>query len=59
MAATGSEDGGYRHFPSLYPQQDARGCRPHCVSDLHDTDGRVLTPLGASGGDSTAEAAAA
>ncbi|CAN5696188.1 hypothetical protein BH23CHL7_BH23CHL7_19750 [soil metagenome] len=59
MAATGSEDGAYRHFRSLYPQQDARCCRPHCVDALHNTDGRVLAPLGASGGDSTAEAAAA
>jgi len=40
-AATGSEDGMYRHFPSLATGQDARGCRPQCVDALHDHDGRV------------------
>ena len=59
IAATGSEDGAYRHFPSLNPLLDARGCRPHCVEALHDHDGRVLQPAGASGGDTTAEPAAA
>ena len=42
MAATGSEDGAWRHFPSLMPTEDARGCRPHCVDMLHAADGRVL-----------------
>ena len=29
----------WRHFPSLHPGQDARGCRPHCVERVHDRDG--------------------
>ncbi|HVM31406.1 MAG TPA: hypothetical protein VM305_11630 [Candidatus Limnocylindrales bacterium] len=58
MAATGSEDGAYRHFPSLHPGQDARGCRPECVDVLHDGDGRVLIPTTLAA-DSTGEAAAA
>jgi hypothetical protein len=58
MAATGREDGAYRHFSSLNPNQDARGCRPHCVDALHDEDGRVLI-VAAVGGDSAGEAAAA
>jgi hypothetical protein len=43
--AKGSEDGAWRHFPSLMPSEDARGCRPHCVYALHATDGRVLMPV--------------
>lgn len=58
MAATGSEDGAYRHFPSLNPQLDARGCRPRCVADLHDEDGRVMSVITPTG-ESTGEAAAA
>lgn len=42
MAAAGREDGGYRHFPSLHPGQDARGCRPNCLAALHDPDGRIM-----------------
>ncbi|HUG48269.1 MAG TPA: hypothetical protein VMP67_07625 [Candidatus Limnocylindria bacterium] len=57
MAATGSEDGAYLHFPSLMPKEDARGCRPHCVDALHAADGRVLLPAGA--GEQTQDAAAA
>jgi hypothetical protein len=58
LAATGSEDGAYRHYPSLDPRRDARGCRPHCAEALHDADGRVL---GASmpDADATGEVAAA
>jgi hypothetical protein len=59
MAATGSEDGGYRHFPSLYPTQDARGCRPRCVDALHGPDGRVLEEVAGESGDPAGEAAAA
>lgn len=58
MAGAGSEDGAYRHFPSLHPGQDARGCRPQCVDALHDSDGRVLL-LASMSSDSTGEAAAA
>jgi hypothetical protein len=42
VALTGPDDGAYRHFPSMKADQDARGCRPHCVNDLHAYDGRVL-----------------
>ena len=31
----------WRHFQSL-PGQDARGCRPGCVDELHDRFGWVL-----------------
>ena len=53
MAGGGAEDGAWRHFPSLMPMQDARGCRPHCVDALHGEDGRVLESASAE-----AEAAA-
>jgi hypothetical protein len=56
MAATGAEDGLYRHFPSLAAGQDARGCRPHCVDALHDRDGRVSI---AAAADAAFDAAAA
>jgi hypothetical protein len=59
MAALGSEDGGYRHFPSLYPTQDARGCRPRCVDALHGPDGRTLGDLTSGPADATGEVAAA
>jgi hypothetical protein len=49
----GSEDGAWRHFPSLAAGQDARGCRPACVDELHGDDGRVLETA------SSADAAAA
>ncbi len=42
VAGTGADDGAWRHFPSLMPDQDARGCRPHCVEALHGLDGRPL-----------------
>jgi len=45
MAATGQEDGLYRHFPSLAAGQDARGCRPHCVDALHEHNGRVAIDI--------------
>ena len=57
MAATGKDDGAYRHFPSLMPREDARGCRPHCVDALHGADGRVLLPAGS--GEQAQDAAAA
>ena len=41
-AATGGEDGAWRHFGSLMSGHDARGCRPHCIDQLHGDDGRVL-----------------
>jgi hypothetical protein len=40
IALSGAEDGLYRHFPSMLPHQDARGCRPACVEALHGRDGR-------------------
>ena len=32
----------WRHFASLHPGQDARGCRPRCVEALHGRDGSAL-----------------
>ena len=48
------EDGraGWRHLPSLDAGRDARGCRPTCVGDLHDSYGYALM-------ETTATAAAA
>lgn len=57
MAATGGEDGAYRHFPSLMPTEDARGCRPQCVDALHGQDGRVL--MAPVAGEQASDAAAA
>jgi len=59
VAATGREDGAYRHFPSLMAGQDARGDRPFCVDALHDRDGRVLMASEAGRGSSANDAAAA
>jgi hypothetical protein len=35
-------DQGWRHFPSMHHDQDARGCRPFCVHALHDRFGMVI-----------------
>jgi hypothetical protein len=43
LALDGRDDGAYRHFPSLMAGQDARGCRPYCVDELHGHDGRPLS----------------
>jgi hypothetical protein len=43
VGLSGLLDGVYRHFPSMKPGHDARGCRPECVDALHDHDGRPLT----------------
>jgi transcription initiation factor TFIIIB Brf1 subunit/transcription initiation factor TFIIB len=32
----------WRHFPSLHPGQDARGCRTVCVDELHDRRGQAI-----------------
>ena len=48
VAATGADDGAWRHFPSLTSGSDARGCRPHCVDELHDGLGRVLIDAAAA-----------
>lgn len=32
----------WRHFASLHPGQDARGCRTRCVDALHGRDGSAL-----------------
>jgi hypothetical protein len=32
----------WRHFTSLHPGQDARGCRPRCVDAFHGRDGAVI-----------------
>jgi hypothetical protein len=33
----------WQHFSSLHPDQDARGCRPACLSLIHGRDGRPLS----------------
>jgi hypothetical protein len=48
LALTGADDGTYRHFPSLLPGQDARGCRPHCVDGIHDYAGRIVSEAAAA-----------
>jgi hypothetical protein len=57
MALSGRDDGLYRHFPSLNPAEDARGCRPICLDAQHGSDGRVVGA--ATAGQATSEAAAA
>lgn len=42
VGLSGLLDGAYRHFPSMKPGQDARGCTPACVDSLHDHDGRAF-----------------
>jgi hypothetical protein len=42
VGLTGKDDGVYRHFTSMNPGQDARGCRVACVDALHDHEGRAL-----------------
>ncbi len=37
-----AEGPAWRHFPSLHPDQDARGDRPACLNALHGRDGRVI-----------------
>jgi hypothetical protein len=37
----GMEDTAWRHF-QLVPGQDARGCRPSCLEELHGRDGMTL-----------------
>ena len=32
----------WQHFTALMPGQDARGCRPRCLEELHGNDGRIL-----------------
>ena len=32
----------WKHFASLHHDQDARGCRPRCLSELHGRDGLAL-----------------
>jgi hypothetical protein len=58
MAATGQDDGLYRHFSSLAAGQDARGCRPHCVDALHDHAGRVAIDVNLDSSSVTDAAAA-
>jgi hypothetical protein len=42
--ADGLEGTAWRHFEGQ-PGQDARGCRPSCVADLHRSDGSLFQPL--------------
>jgi hypothetical protein len=59
VGLSGLLDGAYRHFPSMKPGQDARGCRPTCVDALHDHEGRALVSAGAMDGPSALDSAAA
>jgi hypothetical protein len=59
VGLSGLLDGAYRHFPSMQPGQDARGCRTACVDALHDRDGRPFVSAGAMDGPSALDAAAA
>lgn len=36
-------EGSWRHF-QIRPGQDARGCRPACLEELHRADGTVFRP---------------
>jgi hypothetical protein len=45
VGLAGLLDGAYRHFPSMKPGQDARGCRPACIDALHDHDGHALVSV--------------
>lgn len=42
MVEAGMDGTAWRHFSSLHPGQDARGCRTKCVDAVHGRDGRVL-----------------
>ena len=42
VESDGLDGAGWRHFSSLHPGQDARGCRTGCVDELHGRDGRVI-----------------
>jgi hypothetical protein len=45
---TGLMDGAYRHYQSMIPGQDARGCKPMCVDALHDHDGLPIAEAAAA-----------
>jgi hypothetical protein len=47
-ALTGPMDGTYRHYTSMNPGQDARGCKPACVDSLHDHDGLPVVEAAAA-----------
>ena len=42
LEEAGSDGTAWRHFSSLHPGQDARGCRTACTDALHARDGSVL-----------------
>jgi hypothetical protein len=48
LGLTGKDDGAYRHFTSMKPGQDARGCRVECVDALHDHEGRAIAEAAAA-----------
>lgn len=45
LVDAGADGTAWRHFSSLHPGQDARGCRTACVDAVHDRDGRVVDRL--------------
>jgi hypothetical protein len=48
VGLTGELDGAYRHYSSMNPGEDARGCRPECVASLHDHDGLPMIEAAAA-----------
>lgn len=42
LTEAGSDGSSWRHFSSLHPGQDARGCRTSCVDAIHGRDGHVV-----------------
>lgn len=42
LVEAGTDRTAWRHFSSLHPGQDARGCRTDCVDAVHGRDGRTL-----------------
>lgn len=45
---SGALDGTYRHYASMIPGQDARGCKPACVDALHDHAGLPIVEAAAA-----------
>jgi hypothetical protein len=42
LVDAGNDGTMWRHFSSLHPGQDARGCRTKCVDAVHGRDGLVI-----------------
>ena len=42
LVEAGTSGTAWRHFSSLHPGQDARGCRTNCVDAIHGRDGHAV-----------------